>query len=195
VNEQDIELLESYLDGSLEAGAAEGVRARLDAEAGLRAGLDELRAEREARRGYFLAQEPEPAALERFLARVNEAIREAEMPVERPARRLVPVWLRPAKYAVAAAACIALGLLIRPMVESKPAGKQLANDPNTNRTVDVRPVAMYEVTLRDQAGVVIAVQRFESMEKAQEFAGDLSRWQSRSERLAAGKFVVTADRF
>ena len=42
---------------------------------------------------------------------------------------------------------------------------------------------------------VIGVQRFDSFEKAQEFAADLARWQSRSERLASGRFVIHADRF
>ena len=196
VNETDLELLESYLDQSLEAGEAATLRVRLDADAQLRGALDELRADREARRAYFATMEPEPAAMEKFFSRINDAIREAEMPEEKPVKRLVPAWLGWAKYAVAAAACVGLGLLIRPMVDSgSPSPTKLAVDQNSNHTVNVRPVSMYEVTLRDQTGAVIAVQRFDSIEKAQEFAGDLSRWQSRSERLAAGKFVVTADRF
>lgn len=196
VNDTDLELLESYLDQSLEAGETDALRLRLDAEGELRAALEELQADRDARRSYFATVEPEPAAMESFFERVSTALREAELPEEKPAIRGAPAWIGWAKYAVAAAACVGLGLLIRPMVDSgSKTPTNLAVDQNTNGNVNVRPVSMYEVTLRDQGGAVIAVQRFDSIEKAQEFAGDLSRWQSRSERLAAGKFVVTADRF
>ena len=50
------------------------------------------------------------------------------------------------------------------------------------------------LTLRDEAGKVVAVQRFDSLSKAQEFAGDVSQWQRRAERLAGGQFVVRAQR-
>ena len=196
VNESELELLESDLDQALEAGESLALRQRLETETVLRGTLEELRAQREGRRAYFAAMEPAPAELARFLSRVNDALREAEMPEEKPVKRLMPAWLGWMKYAVAAAACMGLGVLIRPMVDSgSTAPTKLAVDQKTGRTVNVRPVSMFEVTLRDQAGAVVAVQRFESIEKAQEFAGDLSRWQSRSERLAAGQFVVTADRF
>jgi hypothetical protein len=62
-------------------------------------------------------------------------------------------------------------------------------------TVNVQKVSTYQVTLRDENGHVVAVQRFDSIDKAQEFAADVARWQSRSERLASGRVVLTADRF
>jgi hypothetical protein len=42
---------------------------------------------------------------------------------------------------------------------------------------------------------VVGVQKFDSVEKAREFAADLARWQSRSEKLASGQFVLHQDRF
>jgi hypothetical protein len=56
-------------------------------------------------------------------------------------------------------------------------------------------ITLYQVTLRDDAGKVLAVQRFDSLDKAQEFATDLARWQSRNQRLASSQFVTTTDRF
>ncbi len=109
-------------------------------------------------------------------------------------RRLFAGRLRAIRYVVAAAACVLLGFFARGLLDRVP------DDPGTkvvNKAsgVDLQKVASYQVTLRDEAGKLIAVQRFDSIEKAQEFAADLARWQSHSERLASGRFVLSADRF
>jgi anti-sigma factor RsiW len=181
-SETDIELLESYLDDALESGEVEALRARLATEPGLVSALERLRAERGARRAFFAGLEPDDSVAQAFAVKVVGSAR------ARAVRR--SLFPRPVRYLAAAAACVALGFFGRGFFD-KPVGNDTAIKPG----VDVRRVDTYVVTLRDESQRVIGVQRFDSLEKAQEFAADLARWQSRSERLASGRFVVHADKF
>ena len=96
----------------------------------------------------------------------------------------------------AAAACVAMGFLARGWLEPKHPG-DTGNISMVGQTggLKVEKIETYQVTLRDEAGNVVGVQKFNSLEKAQEFAADLARWQSRSEHLASGQFVLHKDRF
>jgi anti-sigma factor RsiW len=179
VNETDIELLESYLDDALETTEVDALRVRLTNDPELVAALEQLRHERAARRALFAALEPTDAETQTFTTTLLKRTR--------PQRSLVP---RPLRYLAAAAACIALGFFARGVFD-KPAATNTAVKPG----VDLQRVDTYVVTLRDESQRVIGVQRFNSLEQAQEFAADLARWQSRSERLASGRFVIHADKF
>ncbi len=185
VSEQEVELLESYLDDALAMGEVEALRARLASDPEWVAALDQIRAERALRKELFAALEPNDDAVAALVSSVRTSIGR---------RRRLASWLRPMRYVAAAAACLVLGFVGRgflaPAVDqsSKLVDRQGAG-------VDVRKVASYQVTLRDEAGNVVAVQRFDSIDKAQEFAADLARWQARSERLASGRFVLSAGRF
>jgi anti-sigma factor RsiW len=185
VSEADIELLESYLDDGLEASDVDALRARLTTDAALIEALEQLRSERAARRALFAALEPTDVAADAFATTLLARTRAAS----RPQRSLVP-W--PLRYAGAAAACVALGFFSRGLFD-QPAATNTAINPKPG--VDVQRVESYVVTLRDESQRVIGVQRFDSFEKAQEFATDLARWQSRSERLASGRFVIHSDKF
>jgi anti-sigma factor RsiW len=184
VTDHDLETLEGYLDDALNLADVESLRARLASDEGLVAALGQIRAQRAARQALFRAIEPDAAATDALLCRIRtDVARETR-------RSLVPV---PARYAAAAAACLAIGFFVRGWLDHRPPAPMNASSDKSH--VDLRPVAAYQVTLRDDNGKVVAVQRFDSFEKAQEFAADLARWQSRSERLAGGRFVLTADRF
>jgi hypothetical protein len=185
VSENDLELLDSYLDDALDAAEGDALRARLAADEELRTALEQLRAERSARRALFAALEPGDATVDALVARVREDVRRQQA---RPA-----VWSRPWRYGAAAAACVAVGFFSRGLFDRQ-GGGNLAGD-TAGPGVDVRRVEVFVVTLRDESGRVVGQQRFDSHEKAQEFAADLDRWQSRNERLASGRFVVNADRF
>jgi anti-sigma factor RsiW len=186
VSETDIELLESYLDDALASGEVEALRARLTSEPALVLALEQLRRERAARRSYFAALEPADEDANAFAATVLAKTRAA---ATRSSRSVFP-W--PLRYLAAAAACVALGFFARGLFD-KPAATDTAINPKPG--VDVQRVDTYVVTLRDESQRVIGVQRFDSLEKAQEFAADLARWQARSERLASGRFVIHADKF
>jgi anti-sigma factor RsiW len=185
VNDNDLELLDAYLDDALEPSEIESLRARLTADAALVATLEQIRAERTMRRNLFVALEPDAAAVTALVANVRRSV------IER--NRQPGHWLRPARFAVAAAACVAIGFFSRGLFDRPQPKDNVAA--GKGETAAVQRVTTYEVKIRDDAGRVVAVQRFDSIDKAREFAADLSRWQAGSERLAGGKFVVTADRF
>jgi hypothetical protein len=190
VSENDQEMLEGYLDDALDAREGEAVRARLAGDGELVAALEQIRGERAMRQSLFAALEPDNAAVGALVSRVRRDVRR---------RRHVAAWLRPARLAAAAAACIAMGFFARGLFDRPQSSNTGLPGSTVSQTskpgVDVQKVTGYQVTLRDDAGRVVAVQRFDSFDKAQEFAADLARWQARSERLAVGHFVLTADRF
>jgi hypothetical protein len=186
LDESDLELLDGYLDDALDERGREAVRARLAGEQDWIAALEQLRGERAMRQALFAGLEPSQEAVERLVGRVRDGI-------ER--RRGVERVLRAARYVSAAAACFVVGFFVhamffaQPLVREHPGAQPVSHNGST-----VRAVETYEVTLRDASGKVVAVQRFDSLAKAQEFANDVSQWQRRAERLASGQFVVRAQR-
>jgi anti-sigma factor RsiW len=181
ISETDLELLDAYLDDALEPGETDALRARLANDGDLVAAMDHLRAERAMRQSLFANLEPDDAQVDALVSRVCG---------EMNRRRRFTRVLRPFRYVAAAAACIAIGFVSRGFFSTKP-----DHGPTGQPGVHVEQVATFQVTLRDEAGRIVAIQRFDSLEKAQEFAADLSRWQSRTERVATGRVVLTADRF
>ena len=187
VNEQDIETIERYLDDALDMAEVEALRARLTGDGDLVAALERIRAQRTVRKAVFAGYEPEDAAVAR-VAQFSSNLVKRRQRGER--------WRGGMRYVAAAAACVALGFFGRGLIDSRdPAPGSGGHMVAEGGHVNVEKVASYKVTLRDESGRVVAVQRFDSIEKAQEFAADLARWQSHSERLASGRFVLTADRF
>jgi anti-sigma factor RsiW len=183
VSENDLELLEAYLDDALSMGEADQLRARLANDAELAGALERVRAERATRRTFFASLEPDDSTIAKLTAQVRASMAR---------RRYFSRVLRLGRYITAAAACVVAGFLARGWFDH-PNPNQTANG-NPNNT-KIEKIEIYQVTLRDDAGHVVGVQKFNSLEKAQEFAADLARWQSHSERLASGRFVVHSDRF
>ena len=188
LSEQEIELLECYLDDGLEMSEVEALRTRLAADAEWVAALERVRDERAMRKSVFAENEPDDASVARVVANIKTLGRR---------RQLRSRWMTPARSIAAAAACLAIGFFGRGVIDRSHTGDMGAihNVADGGSRVNLQQVATYQVTLRDENGKVVAVQRFDSIDKAQEFAADLTRWQSRSERLASGRFVLSADRF
>lgn len=188
VTEQDLELLDSYLDDVLEIGEVDALCARLSGDGELVAALDEIRSERAARRSFYAALEPDDSAVGALVTKIQSSAAR---------QKRITARARAVRSGILAAACLLLGFYARGLIDRAAIP---THDPGMslveNKTgVNVQKVSSYQVTLRDETGKVVAVQRFDSMEKAQEFAADLARWQSHSERLASGRFVLGADRF
>ena len=67
MNDQDLELLESYLDDELTGRELDSLRQRLSSEPQLAAAMDELRSQREMRQQFFAACEPDQASVQRLI--------------------------------------------------------------------------------------------------------------------------------
>lgn len=199
--ESDLELLEAYLDDGLSDQDLARVALRLSKEPELAAELERLRGEREMRKAVWASLEPREAEVEHLLGRVDEAVRRRAW-WERQAR-----WGR---WGAAAAACIVFGFTtgwfgrgpaaVDPMVQ-RPTGPvpQVAGtgggggDPG--RLIGSRGSQMYQVQLTNDSGQVIAVQTFDSLEKARAFAADLQSWQDRQRQMQSGNVVLTGGKF
>lgn len=168
MNEQDIELLETYLDGALEPAGVHSLERRLAAEPSLAAELQRLRNGRALRMQLWESFEPAEESSQRILDQIQA----------REARR---AWywriLDHRERIAAAAACIAVFLI----------GWQWGRNVNAYRMVpsggaNSQPVSLitqeqlpssqgnvYEVRLNDASGKVVRVERFSSLQDAQRF--------------------------
>jgi anti-sigma factor RsiW len=209
MTEADVEILEMYLDDALSDQDLAAVARRLADEPVMAAELERLRGERDLRRQFFATLDPSDAAVERLLGRVDESIR----------RRTG--WERQLKWgrwAAAAAACVALGFTTGylgrstssqpgPNVAVNTDGQQPVQQVAENNNPDdthgkiffpgqrVAPTVPAAVQLTDDAGRVVAVQHFESLDKAKEFANDIQAWQERQRQMQNGNVVMMGGKF
>ena len=180
IEDGDVELLEAMLDNELSAQQRDALNARLAKEPRLAAELEQVQGERKLRAEMFASLEGgEEALVEKILA--------AATPAASGKRAGVSGRAGPARwrlfYAMAAAACIVIGFLI---------GWMGATGGKSNVSASPAP---YRVEILDESGAVMAVQKFESLEKAREFQNDLQQWQIIQERLLNGQVTRQSDKF
>jgi anti-sigma factor RsiW len=102
MNDQDLELLESYLDDELTGRELDSLRQRLSSEPQLAAAMDELRSQREMRQQFFAACQPDEASVQQLIKSARQS-----------ATREV-VWSnrnRNLKWIGGLAACLAFGFV------------------------------------------------------------------------------------
>ena len=69
------------------------------------------------------------------------------------------------------------------------------------QNIKVREEALFDYKFADfagfseDAGRVLAVQKFDSLEQAREFTDDLTKWQLRQQQLQAGQVVLVTETF
>lgn len=173
--EQDLERLDEYLDGALDADEAGRLRARLTREPGLAAVLEELESHRTARAAVWTSLESSDAQVEKFARRVTTAARRQE------ARGHVR---RYARFGSAAAACLLVGYFVGWAGQSRNGlglpslpGGQTVNPVSQGGSVSGghggSTLGRYRVHVGfDERGRPIT-QDFESFEKAQRFADEV----------------------
>ena len=176
MTENELDILETWLDGEL--GPTEGMelQKRLAAESELSAALAGLRQERELREAHFAAIEPTDEQTHDFLDRV-------EANIARRGRWML--YGRFARVVGAIAACMAIGFGVGWI------GRGGSGTP-ANRT---SPSAVYQVSVSDDSGRVLGVQHFNSADQAREFSDDLRRWQDQQEQIRNGYLVVRSGKF
>jgi hypothetical protein len=141
VTDDQLELLETYLDGELPADQEETLRKRLQVELELAAAMESLKGERETRAMVWQTCEPSDAAVHKLVMKIEAA-------VDRQA-----VWAyRFAKWRIpsAAAACILLGFLFgwvgrgtSPTAGNEPGQATMIADTSTtpvNRVIPPNPI-------------------------------------------------------
>jgi len=191
--ESDIEQLEELLDGALPGDEAEALRSRIHLDPALADVMDRLRADRAARRALFAALEPDDAHADVLTQRIRAAAQR-----QRTWQRAT----RTARVGSAVAACLLIGFLggwlgrdhaLSHATPTTPHPIASVASPHAGPTV--QSVVAYQVVIAGEDGRVTAVQNFDSLDKAQEFADDLGRWQDRQKQLQQGGAVLVADRF
>ena len=165
VNENDLELLETYLDEALPAGEAEALRMRLAGESELAGVLTELRSQRALRAAVWATLEPTDTAAEQMAWRIRGAMSDRSS-------GLSSWWT--ARVGSVAAACIVLGFFAGWMGRGGNAGPAVSQ--NSGPAVAVNqsnstPVLAgpYKVPVVDQNGQVVDWEQFPDAEQAKNF--------------------------
>jgi anti-sigma factor RsiW len=199
-SETDLELLETYLDGELSPGEVAMLRPRLSAEPELAAAMDQLREQRQLRQHVFCLCEAEAEVSDDVaVGNVSRAVRAA---ITRDI-----VWsgrMRTLRQVSAAAACLIVGLLVgwfargstpvEPTV--RPSGiVRGPTIPSNSNAALVNRAGGFNVQLTDDTGRVLAVQHFDSLDKAREFSDDLFKWQARQRKVRNGEVRLVGDDF
>ena len=181
--DDDVELLEAHLDGALSADENERLTARLCREPQLADALATLRAERSVRRRAFSSLEPDPQAADAFAAHAVEQIARQDR-WRRTSRLLRRVSAVAAGFAIAFAG----GWVARGSAAADPAPRVAAS------TTSGGPSSI-QVALTDEQGNIVAVQQFDDLRQAAQFADDVGRWQARRRQVESGQVVPVSGEF
>ena len=172
MNHQDIELLESFLDGALDAPAAGCLQQRLEAEPELTSQLTRLQTDRNLRLQLWQSFEPAEIHPERTIAAIQ-------------ARETHRAWyLRLLDHRdrfAAAAACIAVFLIGWQWGRNVnsyrmyPAGGGATQSVGliTQQQVPNGQAMVFEVRINDASGKLVRVERFGSLPEAQRFLEEI----------------------
>jgi anti-sigma factor RsiW len=166
-SDRDLELIEAYLDDALSAEEVERLDRRLADDFELAQMLHALRAGRAMRFAAFEADAPQEPHAQQLAERIIHQLQ------RRQRTRIVGRWVR---IAGALAACILFGFVAgwlgRGHAESENIESQARGVTHTALTVD--PVGIYQVSLTDDSGSVIAEKTFGHYEQARRYADDLA---------------------
>jgi anti-sigma factor RsiW len=195
--ENDIELLEEYLDGTLDAAAQTMLRTRLAADQQLADALAQLQSQRAIRQAAFKAMEPDDATVQRLMWRVRGATLDQQRTAALQPRRhfsfLGNQW-RIASMGSAAAACMFLGFTFGRLGHSNTAAPngsgvgtsvvstdtrgptiaQVKNpDDQSSQFTAVGTAPRISVPITNEYGQVVAWQTFDNPEQAKNFTEEL----------------------
>jgi anti-sigma factor RsiW len=194
INENDFELLYSYLDGELPIPECEGLWRRLAVEPELTAELDRLRADLLTRQGAWSAMEPDDSTVSRVESSILRASRRYD---------IFSTLNRGVGFVASVAALILFGFTVGWMGRERivpAAGPQnlqgttvaAVSPRNGTARTNVRSV----VDVLDSNGTVVARQMFDSPEEAQQFARDIQQVQANRQQSHESNIVPAAfDRF
>jgi hypothetical protein len=216
-----LEQLELYLDGEMDAVASAALKARLASDAALSAELKELKSQRALRAAVWQSMEGDTAAAGRLMWRVRGVMNAplstpVQFPVTgtiAPKRRLWSQW-NLARIGSAAAACVVLGffagrfnhnagpnLLSTPASTVSPVGDSARDSSgNTiaklnNPTDDVKPAdKIYSVPFTNEYGQPVTEMHFATQAEANNFAHDVDATHHTAPAMSGPPKLATEER-
>jgi len=188
LSDDQLEMLEAYLDGELPATDEESLRQRIDAEPTLVAALEQLRGERAVRAAFWRSCEPTDTAVSRVIAHVEAAVDRHNVWAYRLSHYRLPL-----AFAASVLLAFTIGWIgrgagpqaITPVMNNAGGNTpmavvpQPANPGMTNVEAD-RPVSL---NIYDQTGRLVGVQRFRNADEAAKFIEDVTRLQKAQEQI------------
>jgi anti-sigma factor RsiW len=185
VNDNDIELLDSYLDGELPMSECEGLWRRLAVEPELAAELDRLRADAATRQIVYSSLEPADDILASLQRNILKSARKESLRAtyNRYVRRFATI-----------AACLLFGVSIGGNSSMASAGNTLLGvAPVTS--VPAAPHGKFIVNIRDGSGQVIATQQFNTYDEAKQFVDDYAKSQAGRSESHGSPVAPVGDKF
>lgn len=163
-SEQDLNLLESYLDGELPGDERDALTGRLETDSALSAALEGLRAERFIRIEAFESLEPDDRSAQQFAWQLTQSLKLGRSPVDAQARpgRRVQAGLRIVS-SVAAAIIVGFGIGWATRGWEFGGGASNSLSPTQSTVVDFR------VPITNDQGETIALEDFESPEQVRAY--------------------------
>jgi anti-sigma factor RsiW len=184
VSENDLEILESMLDGELDASETAELQRRLQNDGDLSAALVGLQAERGARqqawKSFEVSAARADALAERVLTRVDHSRFWAQV-----------AWV--GRLTGAAAACLLVGFGAGWYGRGLPQPASVDAPAVATSGGVTHDASGYSVELTDTAGHPIAVQRFPTLHEAMDFANDVNAWKSNRARENQPPVVPVSD--
>jgi hypothetical protein len=203
VNDNDVELLDSYLDGELPMSECEGLWRRLAVEPELSRELDRLRADAATRQIVFSSLEPADDILASLQRNILKSARKESLRAtyNRYVRRFATI-----------AACLLFGFgfgwwghTAYPnfahnwMGPSGTTGMAGLGDglglPTVRAVQPAAPHGKFLVNIRDGSGQVIATQQFDTYEQAKQFVDDYSKSQAARSESHGTPVAPVGDKF
>ncbi len=188
VPDEELELLDAYLDDALSDQALSELRARLAVEPSMMAALRMLRDERSTRQAFFQSIDPTPAEVDELVADIRHAAARKRWWQDR--RKLT-------RWASAVAACLVMGIagaFVYHAWDKTPLrsnGDTPMVSGNGMNTVSAR--ARYAVEVTDETGNVMAVQHFDNESEANDFRRDVRLMQQRHRQTTHGMTIMDND--
>jgi hypothetical protein len=183
VSENDLEMLETYLDGEATAAEEKMLLERLIKEPALAAAMETVRGERQLRMAVWQSCEAGDELVEKLMGRVEKKIDSHWSWTKR---------LSQLRMVSGAAACILVGVIVG-RVEWSRKGAAPAEKPGVNAVADLVSPATKPgmVGIYNEYGQLVGYQATD-MEKALEEAPPI---QERQEPIPSGNIVPVADEF
>jgi len=207
--DQDVEMIESYLDDELSSVQVDDLRRRLSNEPAMQSLMDDLRSERDARTSVWASYEPGNGSVERVLKGVRREMNRS---------LLLEKVTRTTRWAGSLAACVALGFVGGYLIRGAPAQPAPVDAPpstpvattahpgdgaivwNAGAAKDLsnptRDANGYLVSFTDNQGNLIGSQRFKSLQEAREFMSDFQMRQQQHKQLQnSGVKLIAEEQF